>query len=159
MTMKIEEEIKQSKFEDEIQKLMINQLFTGKWVSDIIARHLKPYGLTSQQYNVLRILRGQTPSAITVNAISDRMIDKMSNVSRLVDKLTAKNLVVRRVNLEDRRQVDIQITEAGLDLLSQVDEEQKLMKEEFNNLTEAEAKQLNFLLDKLKPHFEENQIS
>jgi DNA-binding MarR family transcriptional regulator len=148
--MKIEDEIKQVKFEDEIQKLMINQLFTGKWVSDVIAKHLKPFGLTNQQYNVLRILRGQHPQSISVNSITERMIDKMSNVSRLIDKLNKKGLVERRVNFQDRRQMDISITENGLKLLEEIDVVQQEIKAEFSNLSEAEAKLLNDLLDKLR---------
>ena len=148
--MRIEDEIKQEKFKSEFQKLMINQLFTGKWITNIIAKNLKKYGLTSQQYNVLRILRGQKNKVITVNAISDRMIDKMSNVSRLIDKLDAKELVVRKVNLDDRRQVDIQITEKGIDLIAEVDKNEVNMMKNFQHLTEEEAKQLNYLLDKFR---------
>lgn len=148
--MRIEDEIKQKQFEDEIQKLMINQMFTGKWVSDLIAKHLKPFGLTNQQYNVLRILRGQGNGFVSVNSISERMIDKMSNVSRLIDKLCLKGLATRTVNHQDRRQMDIKITEAGLKLLKELDQTQSEIKAEFSNLTEAEAKQLNDLLDKLR---------
>jgi DNA-binding MarR family transcriptional regulator len=148
--MKIEEEIKQAKFKHEYQKLLINQLFTGKWVSDLISKHLKPFQLTSQQYNVLRILRGQQSDSISVNNISDRMIDKMSNVSRLIDKLEQKNLVVRETNLQDRRQMDIAITKKGLELLKEIDEREERMWQHFNKLNEKEAKQLNELLDKLR---------
>lgn len=148
--MRIEKEIKQEKFESEIQKLMINQLFTGKWVNDLISKHLKPFGLTTQQYNVLRILRGQKVGAISVNAVAERMIDKMSNVSRLIDKLKGKGLVLRTINQDDRRQVDIEITDKGLELLSQLDQVQKEIKKHFDTLTEEEAKQLNNLLDKLR---------
>lgn len=148
--MKIEEEIKQNKFEDEYQKLMINQMFTGKWVNEIMATHLKPYGLTSQQYNVLRILRGQHPKSTSVNSIMGRMIDKMSNVSRLVDKLKAKEFVIRKVNHDDRRQVDIEITPLGLDVLKEIDGKQDEVKSKFKTLSLKEAKQLNDLLDKLR---------
>lgn len=148
--MKLEDEIKQGVFKSVYHKLMINQLFTGKWVADVIAKHLKPFGLTSQQYNVLRILRGQYPKAISVNAICERMIDKMSNVSRLVDKLKAKGWVERRVNLEDRRQMDISITEAGLLLLKKIDGQEDRMLAYFNHLSEEEAEQLNNLLDSLR---------
>ncbi len=148
--MRLEEEIKQPKFESEIQKLMINQLFTGKWVNDLISKYLKPFGLTTQQYNVLRILRGQYPKAISVNTIAIRMIDKMSNVSRLIDKLKDKELVLRTINQDDRRQVDIEITDKGLDLLKKLDDVQLEIKEHFKTLTEQEAKQLNNLLDKLR---------
>lgn len=148
--MKLEDEIKQGAFKSVYHKLMINQLFTGKWVSEVIAKHLKPFGLTSQQYNVLRILRGQYPKAISVNAICERMIDKMSNVSRLVDKLKAKGWVERRVNLEDRRQMDISITETGLALLKSLDEQEEEMLAYFKHLSEDEASQLNDLLDSLR---------
>ncbi|MAC95892.1 MAG: MarR family transcriptional regulator [Flavobacteriales bacterium] len=148
--MRLEDEIKQQKFESEIQKLMINQLFTGKWVNDLISKYLKPHGLTTQQYNVLRILRGQHPKSISVNSIAVRMIDKMSNVSRLIDKLKDKGHVNRNINPDDRRQVDIEITDSGLKLLEELDEVQKQIKSHFNTLTEKEAKQLNDLLDKLR---------
>jgi len=148
--MKIEDEIKQGAFKSVYHKLMVNQLFTGKWVADVIAQHLKPFDLTSQQYNVLRILRGQYPKAITVNAICGRMIDKMSNVSRLVDKLKAKGWVERKVNLDDRRQMDIRITETGLELLSKIDSEEGRMLAYFKHLSEDDANKLNNLLDALR---------
>tara|TARA_B100001109_G_C18864333_1_gene476046 strand:- start:3590 stop:4039 length:450 start_codon:yes stop_codon:yes gene_type:complete len=148
--MKIEEEIKQNQFKSEYQKLVINQLFTGKWVADIISSHLKPFGVTSQQYNVLRILRGQHPNAVAVNMITVRMIDKMSNVSRLVDKLNQKGLVIRKVNYSDRRQMDISITDKGLKLLEELEPIQIKIQSAFMNLTEKEAQQLNNLLDKLR---------
>ena len=148
--MKLEEEIKQITFKNEYQKVMINQLFTGKWISNIISKHLKEYGITSQQYNVLRILRGQKENSISVNAIADRMIDKMSNVSRLVDKLKAKKLVQRRINKEDRRQVDIEITEEGLRLVMEIEKRDDEMMNPLRSLSTDEAKQLNELLDKLR---------
>ncbi|MFT6165981.1 MAG: DNA-binding MarR family transcriptional regulator [Vicingaceae bacterium] len=148
--MEIEKEIKQNKFKDEIHKLMINQLFTGKWITNLIAKQLKPFKLTNQQYNVLRILRGQGNSYISVNAISDRMIDKMSNVSRLIDKLVDKKLVERKVNKEDRRQADIVINQKGLDLVKAIEKTEDDLKANFNSLSEEEAKQLNSLLDKLR---------
>jgi len=148
--MKLEEEIKQYKFRNEVQKLMINQLFTGKWISNIISKHLKGFGLTSQQYNVLRILRGQKDNVISINAISDRMIDKMSNVSRLIDKLKAKKLVERKINKLDRRQVDIAITESGLELVREIESRDHEMFAQLDALSEKEAIQLNNLLDKLR---------
>jgi len=148
--MEIEKEIKQDKFKDEVHKLMINQLFTGKWITNLIAKQLKPFKLTNQQYNVLRILRGQGNNYISVNAISGRMIDKMSNVSRLIDKLVEKNLVVRKVNKEDRRQADIAISQKGLDLVNSIEKTEPDLKLNFNTLSDEEAKQLNKLLDKLR---------
>jgi DNA-binding MarR family transcriptional regulator len=148
--MKIESEIKQGAFKDEIHKLMVNQLFTGKWVTNLISKQLKPFGITNQQYNVLRILRGQKDQYISVNAISERMIDKMSNVSRLIDKLVIKELVVRKINKEDRRQVDIAISEKGRSLVQKIESKEDDLKANFNNITNEEAKQLNHLLDKLR---------
>jgi len=148
--MKIESEIKQDAFKDEIHKLMVNQLFTGKWVTNLISKQLKPFGITNQQYNVLRILRGQKDQYISVNAISERMIDKMSNVSRLIDKLVIKELVVRKINKEDRRQVDIAISEKGRSLVQKIESKEDDLKANFNNITNEEAKQLNHLLDKLR---------
>ena len=148
--MEIEKEIKQNKFKDEIHKLMINQLFTGKWITNLIAKQLKPFEITNQQYNVLRILRGQKSNYISVNAISDRMIDKMSNVSRLIDKLVDKKLVQRKINKDDRRQADIVINQKGLDLVKAIEDTEDDLKSNFKSLSEEEAKQLNDLLDKLR---------
>jgi len=148
--MKIEEEIKQAEFTDEYQKLMINQLFTGKWITNLIAKQMKPFGVSAQQYNVLRILRGQKDNIISVNAISHRMIDKMSNVSRLIDKLVDKNLVHRKVNSGDRRQMDIAIAKEGLDLIKKIEATEPATKQAFKTLSEKEAKTLNDLLDKLR---------
>lgn len=148
--MRIEDEIKQLKFKNEHHKMMINLLFTGKWVQQKITQHFKTYDITPEQYNVLRILRGQYPGVISINGICERMIDKMSNVSRLVDKLQKKELVDRRMNLEDRRQMDITITEKGLKLLDELDkvEEESLAWTE--HFSDKEAESLNYLLDHLR---------
>ena len=110
----------------------------------------KQFGVTLPQYNVLRILRGQFPKPATVNLLIERMLDKTSNASRIVDKLEAKELVTRTQCPTDRRTVDILITEKGLTLLKQIDELNlgKLMGEE--NLTPEEAEQLSALLDKVR---------
>jgi DNA-binding MarR family transcriptional regulator len=148
--MKIEDEIKQSKFESEFHKLTINVLFSGKWISDVMNQFHKKYDISSQQYNVLRILRGQYPKAATVNLISERMIDRQSNVSRLIDKLETKGLVERNSCENDRRQVDIKITSVGLDLLERIAKAQPEMMDKLKHLSEDEAVQLNNLLDKLR---------
>ena len=148
--MKIEDEIKQPEFKDEIQKLMINQLFTGKWVSNIMAKQFKPFNLTHQQSNVLRILRGQKGKSISVSMITERMIDRMSNVSRLIDKLKLKQFVDRTLNDKDKRQVDIVITDLGLKLIDEIEKHESELKDKFNSLTIDEAKELNRLLDKLR---------
>jgi DNA-binding MarR family transcriptional regulator len=148
--MRIEDEIKQVKFDNEFHKLMVNLLFSGKWITDIMTKHHKQHDITIQQYNVLRILRGQHPKTASVNIISNRMIDRMSNVSRLIDKLEVKGLVKRILCENDRRQVDITITNKGLELLKVIDGEQLIMQKNLTTLTEEEAITLNNLLDKLR---------
>lgn len=148
--MKIEEEIKQDKFHSEYQKLAINILFTSNWLSANSTKILKPYGISPQQYNVLRILKGQSPKAISVSNIMERMIDKMSNTSRLVEKLRQKELIERVTCESDRRQVDVKITHKGLALLEKVNKEMNAFKNIADNLNEQEAKTINQLLDKMR---------
>jgi DNA-binding MarR family transcriptional regulator len=147
--MKIEDEIKQPTFSDVYQKGLINILYTAGWIGQRNTIQLKQYGITAPQFNVLRILRGQHPKPATVNLLIERMLDKTSNASRIVDKLELKKLVTRTVCPSNRRAVDIRITEVGLHLLSEIDivfaQEPQL-----RNLTEAEAIQLNDLLDKIR---------
>ena len=148
--MRLEEELKQEQFSSEHQKAVLNILFTGKWFESDSNRILKPFGISSQQYNVLRILRGQGENAISVNNIMSRMIDKMSNTSRLVEKLRQKELIERVVCESDRRQVDVRITSKGLKLIEDTEEEMKNFDDMKNRITEEEAKKLNKILDKLR---------
>lgn len=148
--MKIEDEIKQDKFKSEYQKLAINLIFTGNWINSKNAELLKPYKLTSQQFNLLRILRGQYPNPVTVNLLIERMLDKMSNASRIVDRLVKKNLVLRKSCPEDRRRVDIVITDKGMKLLDKIDLDQDKWEKRFENLTTKEAIELNNFLDRLR---------
>jgi DNA-binding MarR family transcriptional regulator len=148
--MKLEEEIKQKRFNGEYEKLNVNILFTGNWINLINAKNLKPFGLTLPQYNVLRILRGQYPNPATVNLLIERMLDKSSNASRIVDKLLIKGLATRRVCKKDRRSVDVVITEKGLKLLKKIDSYQMEWQRIFSTLNKNEAKKLNVLLDKLR---------
>jgi len=146
--MRLEEEIIQPAFKDEYQKVLINVFYTSSWLQASLSRLFKKYDLTMPQFNLLRILRGQYPKPATINLLIERMLDKTSNASRLVDKLEAKNLVTRKQCPNDRRTVDVLITQAGLDLLSRMDEEN--IYQAINNLTEPEARQLNLLLDKIR---------
>ena len=148
--MKLEQEIKQTKFKNEYEKLVINIIFTASWLTAKHTRLLKPYGITPQQFNILRILRGQHPQPVTVNLLIDRMLDKSSNASRLVEKLRVKGLVERRTCVHDRRAVDVLITEKGMHLLDELDTVASGWLEEFEVLAPKEAKRLNFLLDKLR---------
>jgi DNA-binding MarR family transcriptional regulator len=148
--MKLEEEIKQSKFKSEKIKLTVNLIYTGSWINSKMTGFLKPFGLTTQQFNVLRILNGQYPNPATVNLIIDRMLDKMSNVSRLIDKLLAKGYVERNLRGDDRRCVDILITGKGKNLLKEIDKVQADWEKNITGLTQKECKELNNLLDKLR---------
>ena len=149
--MKIEDEIKQSKFRDQYQKAAINIFFTASWMNNLNAEALKPFKISIQQFNILRILKGMNPEPVTVKLLTERMIDKMSNASRLVDKLNAKNLVERKSCPLDRRRVDIKITALGL---KTVDEASKAletgMDQRMKNISEKEAEQLSNLLDRLR---------
>lgn len=148
--MEIGKEIKQSKFKNEYQKMLINILFTSGWLSSKHACNLKPYGISTQQFNLLRILRGQHPQPASVNLLIDRMLDKNSNASRLVEKLRLKKLVERTVCPEDRRAVNVIITQKGLELLEELDKQDGTFMKELKNLSEKEAEQINALLDKLR---------
>ncbi|GAB3511542.1 MarR family winged helix-turn-helix transcriptional regulator [Emticicia fontis] len=149
--MSIEKDIKQQKpFKSPYQKLVVNILFTNNWMNSDHMNILKPFDLTAQQYNVLRILRGQYPNPITVNGIIERMLDKMSNASRLVDKLLAKELASRCDNKDDRRACDVRITQKGQDVLKEIDVLQENWETSFSNLTPEEAEALSGLLDKLR---------
>ena len=148
--MKLEHEIKQSAFQDEYQKLAVNILYTFFWMKERNAKLLKPFGITLQQYNVLRILRGQHPKGITTSDIRSRMLDKMSDTSRLVDRLTKLELVEKKVNPSDRRLVSVKISDRGLDLLERVDLDDGTTQNFSGHLSEAEALQINTLLDKMR---------
>lgn len=148
--MRIEDEIKQKSFRSQNQKLIVNLLLTGSWISFKSYEMLKPFQLTTQQYNVLRILRGQYPEPATINLLIDRMMDKMSNASRIVDRLEKKKLVERKLKAEDRRCVDVIITDKGIKLLEKIGEREKDYENNLFNLTAKEAKLLNGLLDKLR---------
>jgi len=148
--MEISKEIKQTKFKNEYQKMLINILFTSGWLSSKHTCNLKPYGISTQQFNILRILRGQHPKPATVNLLIDRMLDKNSNASRLVEKLRIKKLVDRAVCPEDRRAVNVIITQKGLDLLEELDKKDGTFLNELKNLSVKEAATINALLDKLR---------
>jgi DNA-binding MarR family transcriptional regulator len=149
-SMKIEDEIKQPIFKDPYQKAYINVVFTAGWLGQRQAAVFRNYGITLPQFNILRILRGQHPKPATVNLLIERMLDKTSNASRIVDKLEAKQLVTRRTCPSNRRAVDIRITEAGLALLQQMDEAETHQAIGLHNLTAEEALQLSNLLDKIR---------
>lgn len=154
--MRLEEEIKQSVFSSEQEKAMINILFTGNWLNLKQSQIFKCFDITTQQYNVLRILRGRKGEAATVKLINGRMLDKSSNVSRLVDKLVQKKWAVRKFNTVDRRQVDVYITQEGLDLLERMKRETRSLETLLKGLDPKELVRLNETLDRLRAVFESN---
>ncbi|GAA5041377.1 MarR family transcriptional regulator [Marivirga lumbricoides] len=148
--MKLEEEIKQFKFENEKQKAILNIIYTANWISSIQHKIFKKHKITAPQYNVLRILRGKYPDPLTVSSIQERMLDKMSNASRLVDKLVEKNYAERSTCLYDRRQVDVVITEKGQKLLKLIEPELNTFHDDNMILSEKDAEQVNLALDKIR---------
>ncbi len=148
--MKIEEAIRQKKpFRNPYQKAVVNLIFTTNWLTDHIRTHLKPFGITMQQYNVLRILRG-AGKPISTSDIRDRLLDKMADTSRMVDRLCQKGLVIRSVCPGDKRLVDVTLSDAGEALLAKLDQQDDAMDKALQRLSETEAEQLSALLDKIR---------
>ena len=149
--MILQEELKMKKFASEYHRANLNIIFTGFWISDQFNAVLKQFGISEQQFNVLRILRGQNRKAVNLLSVQERMIQKMSNATRLVEKLKKKGYVCREICEENRRQVDISITDKGLKLLEELDTKVKLHEAKiFKNINEKEAKTIADLLDKLR---------
>jgi DNA-binding MarR family transcriptional regulator len=146
----LETALKQKKFTDEKVKANINVLYTANWLYNRISAMLKPFAITHEQFNVLRILRGSHPTPMCQKDILARMIAPQSNLTLILKKLTAKQLVSISRSERDNREYVIEITKAGLELLQQIDNQFKTKGERFNQLTKAEAMQLNELLDKLR---------
>lgn len=148
--MKLEDEIQQKKFKNIQQKLMLNLIYTTNWLTAKQDSLFKDSDVTVQQYNVLRILRGQYPNPCNIKLIKERMLDRMSDASRIVDKLFTKQLLLRKECPNDRRSVDIIITDKGLELLKSLDYIDELSKENIKSLNDEEINTLNNLLDKLR---------
>lgn len=146
----INEAIQQKQFKSPMEKVVINVLYTNGWLTTKQNTWLKLFDLSIQQYNVLRILRGQHPQPASVNLLISRMLDKNSNSSRLVEKLRKKELVERSACAKDRRQVDVCITEKGLKLLADADKEVNKFFRSLGQLSENEAETLSKLLDKFR---------
>lgn len=148
--MKIEQEIKQSHFLSARIKAMVNILLTNNQLQGMLKAHIEPHGITPQQYNVLRILRGQYPNFVSLAIIRERMLDKMSDTSRIIDRLELKGLVEKFSCKKDRRLVDIRISKLGLQLLKDTDNLETQYDEKLSTLSDEEAEVLSNLLDKLR---------
>lgn len=150
-TLRIEDAIRQKRFKNEHHKAQVNLLYTAAWINQQSTQALKPYHISIQQFNILRILRGLHPEAATIKLLTERMIDKMSNASRLVDKLKKKGLVERKNCIEDRRRVNISITQAGLDLLAEASQAlEHASLAQMEHLNDKEAELLNDFLDRVR---------
>lgn len=150
--MEIEKVIQQKQsFRNEFHKAVVNMLYTSGWLTRELTSLLKQYGIAMQQYNVLRILRGSYPDPLSTCEIRDRMIDKMSDSSRIVERLRRKGLVKKCVSSNDRRRVEVLISEGGMALLEEIDKNEVSFDSLLNRLTEEEAKALNSLLNKMRP--------
>ena len=147
--MSIEKDIQQTKFRNEYQKTVVNIIYTYNWVTEKTKEIFERGDITSQQYNILRILRGAGKPLSTLQ-IRQRMLDKMSDTSRIVDRLVKKQLVQKVICKTDRRLVDVTITDAGLQLLEKLDSYNEEMDALLGNISEEEAKMLNHLLDKIR---------
>ncbi len=147
--MGIEQDIQQPNFRNEFQKMGINLLFTANWLNEQIGKMLSEEGVTQQQYNILRILRGSATPLSTLK-IRERMLDKMSDTSRIVDRLIAKELVVKNTCEKDKRLVDITLSPKGLDLVDQLDQFNDRIDALLKGINESEAKTMNQILDKIR---------
>lgn len=147
--MGIEKDINQQNFRNDHQKGIINLIYTYNWVNEKMKFFFEREGITSQQFNILRILRGAGIPISTLQ-IRERMLDKMSDTSRIVDRLVLKGLAKKTTCQNDKRLVDVSISSKGMKLLEKIDVYEKDMDAVFGNLTEAEANQLNKLLDKIR---------
>ena len=148
--MGIEQDIQQTRFRNAHQKAAVNLLYTGGWLRDQMKVIFDREDVTAQQFNILRILRGSFPSPLSTLQIRERTLEKMSDTSRLVDRLLAKGLVKKIVCKTDRRLVDILITDKGKKLLQRLDQHEADMDAILSGLSDKEATQLSDLLDKLR---------
>jgi len=148
--MAIEKDIRQSNFRNLNQKSMVNLIYTYHWVVEKIKQLLSSEDITLQQYNILRILRGSFPTPLSTLQIRERMLDKMSDTSRIVDRLVAKGLVRKHTSKTDKRLVDVTITDEGRELLTKLDRHNDELDNIVTSLSEGEMNTLNNLLDKLR---------
>ena len=148
--MKLEQAIKSTKFKSESQKAVLHILYTAWWLKTLMTQELKKFGLTHEQYNVLRILKGKYPEQMCVKDIASRMIEKSSNVPRIIDRLELKNLVERNTSLLDKRETVITITQKGISILAESTVMIENKSESSFVLEEEEASILNVLLEKIR---------
>lgn len=148
--MRLEDEIRQSKFKSNRQKAVINLLYSSGYLINVFNDNAKKFDITRQQYNVLRILKGQMPKTASINLIKERMLDKMSDASRIVERLRVKGFVERTVSSTDKRAVDITITPKGIKVIEDMEPSITLVDDLFQHFTDQELETFNNLLDKMR---------
>jgi DNA-binding MarR family transcriptional regulator len=148
--MSIEKDIQQPRFVTSRHKALVNILFTYGWALERIKKILADHDITHQQFNILRILRGSYPNPLSTLQIRERMLDKMSDTSRIVDRLVLKGLAQKTTSVKDHRLVDVLISEKGLAVLKEIDNGPDLTLEVMNNVSEEETEELSHLLDKIR---------
>ncbi len=148
--MKLEKAIKSVSFENETHKAALNILYTAWWLKTIISKELKEYGLTHEQYNVLRILKGKHPEQICIKEIASRMIEKSSNVPRIIDRLVAKKFVKRTTSQIDKRETVISVTSAGINILKATTQKVNKRFDSLISIETKSAQDLNRLLEKVR---------
>ena len=148
--MGIEKDIQQQHFQSESQKAIVNLVYTYHWITEKIKTMLSHDGITMQQFNILRILRGSDPQPLSTLTIRERMLDKMSDTSRIVDRLVLKGWVIKRTCASDKRLVDVSITKEGKRLLEKIDKRMDEMNVVVSSLSQQDLKRLNELLDQMR---------
>lgn len=147
--MKLEEEIKQAKFVSPHQKAVLNLIFTASWLQTRHQQFFKSFDITNQQFNILRILKGQHPKSLSAKEIKSRMLDQNSDVSRLLARMLQKKLIQKQICSTDKRATDVFITDKGIELLGRINKFQSTLDSTLK-LSEAEATTLSNLLDKCR---------
>lgn len=148
--MKLEAAIHQKNFKNPYHKLVLNFIYTTQWLTETMEEEFKKKGISGQQFNVLRILRGQYPKPASIKLIKERLLYRMPDVSRLIERLRLKGLVTRTESTGDRRMTDIKITEKGLELLSGLDLMDTKYEKVMGNISEKEAQSMNDLMDRIR---------
>ena len=148
--MKLEQAIKSTKFKNEVHKAGLNILYTAWWLKTVMSKDLKEFGLTHEQYNVLRILKGKYPEQMCVRDITCRMIEKSSNVPRIIDRLEIKKLVKRSTSLIDKRETVITLTQSGISILEASTAILNKLMDETVAICDKDAEALNALLEKVR---------
>lgn len=147
--MRIEDEIKQTRFTSPQQKAALNLLFTASWLQAKNQQFFGQFGITGAQFNILRILKGQYPNSLSVGEIKSRMLDRNSDMPRLLNRLLTKGLIEKRTCPNDKRASDVFISQSGIALLQRINQHQKIL-DGLLNLSNEEAEQLSYLLDKAR---------